>query len=155
MSKSHRSSLADRIRRLPNFDFGTELAALEAQHADGLPLLLAIIDAKIRPKDEACRLFADTLGVAYVDPFASVITDEAVAAIPVEIARKAREVKGCSRSSHRIRKLQRRPRRSSRAMTGRPEREPRTRRVVVTAEACFGIEAPLRRATDSVALRYV
>ena len=74
-----------------NFDYGTELAALETQYKDGgLPLLLAVIEARIVPKDEACRFYADTLGAAYVDPFASVITDEAVAAIPVEIARKAK-----------------------------------------------------------------
>lgn len=85
------TALGDRIRATRNFDYGTELAALEAQHKDGgLPLLMAIIEVKILPKDEACRLYADTLGVADVDPFASVITDEAVAALPVEIARKAK-----------------------------------------------------------------
>jgi len=91
VSKPTKSALGDLIRATRNFDYGTELVAIEAQHKDGgLPLLLAIIEAKIVPKDEACRFYADTLGVAYVDPFASVITDEAVAAIPVEIARKAK-----------------------------------------------------------------
>jgi type II secretory ATPase GspE/PulE/Tfp pilus assembly ATPase PilB-like protein len=85
------TAFGDRIRATRNFDYGTELATLEQQHRDGgLPLLMAIIEGKILPKDEACRLYADTLGVAYVDPFASVITDEAVAALPVEIARKAK-----------------------------------------------------------------
>ncbi len=92
MLKKPDSTFAERLRELPNFDFGTELAALKTKHGDGLPLLVAVIEAKLATKDDACRLYADTLGVAYVDPFASVITDDAVAAIPVEIARKARVI---------------------------------------------------------------
>ena len=94
MSKNAKSTqLGDRIRERPNFDYGSELAALEAQHPEGgLPLLLAVIEGKILTKDDACRLYANTLSHAYVDPFASLITDQAVAAIPVEIARKARVI---------------------------------------------------------------
>lgn len=94
MSKtpSSPSSLAESIRRLPGFAFGGQLGLLEAQHGDGLPLLQAVIEAKLLAKDEACRLHADALGIAYIDPFASVITDEAIAAVPLEIAQKARMV---------------------------------------------------------------
>jgi type IV pilus assembly protein PilB len=76
------------IRRRPNFDYGPEVAALTARHGDGAELLQAIIDEKILTKDDACKLWADSMGVAYVDPFASIITDEAVERIPVEIAKK-------------------------------------------------------------------
>jgi type II secretory ATPase GspE/PulE/Tfp pilus assembly ATPase PilB-like protein len=92
VSKSLKTTqLGDLIRKRRNFDYGSELAALEGQHPEGgLPLLLSVIETKIVPKDDACRIYANTLGHAYVDLFASVITDQAVAAIPVEIARKAR-----------------------------------------------------------------
>ncbi len=76
------------IRRRPNFDYGPELAALIDRHGEGSELLQAIIDEKILTKDDACKYWADSLGVAYVDPFASIITDEAVERIPVEIAKK-------------------------------------------------------------------
>jgi type IV pilus assembly protein PilB len=76
------------IQARPNFDYGPELAALTSRHGEGPELLQAIIDDKILTKDDACKHWADSLGVAYVDPFASIITDEAVERIPVEIAKK-------------------------------------------------------------------
>ena len=85
-------SFVARIRELPHFDFEGELASLEKQHGDGLRLLEALIDGKIVSKDVACRLYADSLGLAFVDPFASLITDEALAAVPVEIAKKVRVI---------------------------------------------------------------
>ncbi len=81
-------TLGDRIRQLPGFDSIHELTALERVHADGIPLLEAIIEQGILTKDAACKLYADVLGIAYVDPFSSLITDEAVLAIPAEIAQK-------------------------------------------------------------------
>ena len=80
--------LAEQIRGLPHFDFETELAALEQRHGDGLGLLVALVESKLLSKDTACRFYADFLGFAYVDPFASLITEEALAAIPAEIAKK-------------------------------------------------------------------
>jgi hypothetical protein len=54
-----------------------------------------------------------------------------------------------------IRKLQRRPNKSSSDMIGLPERDPRTFRVF-TAAACFGIGVPpLPDATNNVAYRYL
>lgn len=88
MAKPPLKSLSARVRRLPHFDFDSELTALQEQHGEGLALLEALVDSKLVEKDVACRLHADSLGFAYVDPFASLITDEAIAAIPVEIARK-------------------------------------------------------------------
>ncbi len=82
------TSFGDLIRKTSHFDSEGELAALERQHGGGLPLLRAVIETKMALKDDACRFYADTLGFAYVDPFASLITDEAIAAIPVEVAKK-------------------------------------------------------------------
>jgi type IV pilus assembly protein PilB len=82
------TSFGDLLRKTSHFDSEGELTALERQHGGGLPLLKAIIEAKIILKDDACRIYADSLGFAYVDPFASLITDEAVAAVPVEVAKK-------------------------------------------------------------------
>jgi type IV pilus assembly protein PilB len=78
----------DLIQRLPCFDGAEELAALVSHHGISLALLQAVIDGKILPKDDACRLWADSLNVAYVDPFSSVVTEEAIAKLPAEIARK-------------------------------------------------------------------
>ena len=55
-----------------------------------------------------------------------------------------------ARSSHRIRKVQRRPSRSSRVMIGRPDFEPRTL-CFFMADIGFGVRASLRHATDNVA----
>lgn len=79
----------ERIRELPSFDSPEELAALGARHGDSLDLLQALVDDQLVPKDDACRCWADALGVAYVDPFASIITEEAVEKVPLEIAQKA------------------------------------------------------------------
>jgi type II secretory ATPase GspE/PulE/Tfp pilus assembly ATPase PilB-like protein len=76
------------VQRFPNFDCTEELAALVSHHGISLALLQGIIDGKILTKDDACRLWADSLNVAYVDPFSSVVTDEAIAKVPAEIARK-------------------------------------------------------------------
>jgi len=78
----------DLVRKVSHFDSESELAALERQHGSGLALLKAVIEAKMALKDDACRFYADTLGFAYVDPFASLITEEAIAAVPVEVAKK-------------------------------------------------------------------
>jgi type IV pilus assembly protein PilB len=80
------------VLRHPNFDYAREVTQLLEDFPDGIALLNAIIDQKLLSKDDACRLWADTLGVAYVDPFASVITEEAVAALPLEIARKVKAI---------------------------------------------------------------
>ena len=57
-----------------------------------------------------------------------------------QAVRRARDVSGWSRNSHRMRRLQRRPNRSSSAMIGRPDVEPRTLRFFM-AEVCFGTES--------------
>ncbi len=90
MQNPKNKSFLERIRSLPRFDFTQELAALTARLGETTQLLQAVIDEKYLSKDEACRYWADALNVAYVDPFASLITEEAVEKIPVEVAKKAR-----------------------------------------------------------------
>jgi type II secretory ATPase GspE/PulE/Tfp pilus assembly ATPase PilB-like protein len=82
----------ERLRQLPHFDYAQELGGLVQRHGGGPQLVQAVIDEKFLPKDEACRLWADALNVAYVDPFASVITEEAVERIPIEVAKKVKAV---------------------------------------------------------------
>jgi type II secretory ATPase GspE/PulE/Tfp pilus assembly ATPase PilB-like protein len=75
----------------PAFDARSELEATGHVHGMGtLAHLQAIIDARILTKEEACRLWANSIGIAYVDVLASAITEEAVAKIPLTIARKVR-----------------------------------------------------------------
>ena len=85
-------SLGERIRQLPQFSFDAELALLEQDHPGGIPLLERIIEQGILPKDIACKLYADLMGIAYVDPFISLITEEAILAIPAEIAKKIQAI---------------------------------------------------------------
>ena len=91
MSNPHHKPFLERLGTLPHFDYGQEIASLANRH-DGAALVQAIIDEKILNKDDACRYWADTIRVAYVDPFASVITDEAIERIPAEIARKTQAI---------------------------------------------------------------
>lgn len=92
MSNPANSDFLTSVRQRPDFDYQQELAALSLRHGPGIELVQALIDEKLLPKEDACKLWADSIGVAYVDPFASVITDEAVERIPVEIARKTRAI---------------------------------------------------------------
>jgi len=86
------STFVERLKRLPHFDYQDEVDALAKQHGHTTALLQEVIERKFASKDDACRLWADALNVAHVDPFASVITDEAIAKLPVEIAKKARAI---------------------------------------------------------------
>ncbi len=90
MQNPRNNSFLERIRTLPRFDFTQEVGALAARLGETTQLLQSIIDEKYLSKDDACRYWADALNVAYVEPFASVITDEAIEKIPVEVAKKAR-----------------------------------------------------------------
>jgi type IV pilus assembly protein PilB len=90
--KPKSSAFLDRVLKVPHFEFATEVASLAERHGDTPELVQAIIDAKHLSKDDGCRFWADTMGVAYVDPFASVITDDATAKIPAEVAKKARAI---------------------------------------------------------------
>ena len=67
----------DLVRKVPGFGFADELKELVERHGSDTPeLLQAIIDARLLGKEEACRQWANALGFAYADPFASIITEE-------------------------------------------------------------------------------
>jgi type IV pilus assembly protein PilB len=69
------------------------VAQLGADHGFGtLEMLQAIIAENCLPKDQACALWANSIGIAYVDPLASIISDEALQRIPAEIATKTRSI---------------------------------------------------------------
>jgi type IV pilus assembly protein PilB len=77
------------VSKSPNFGFADELKELAERYGPDTPALLqAIIDRKLLSKDEACRQWANAIGFAYVDPFASIVTEEAVELIPLEVAQK-------------------------------------------------------------------
>ncbi len=89
MSAARNKRFLDLVRKVPGFGFTDELKDLVLKHGPDTPeLLQAIIDAKLLPKEEACRQWANAFGFAYVDPFASIVTDEAVEKLPQEVARK-------------------------------------------------------------------
>lgn len=92
MANPSNSNFLERLKQLPHFDYKDEVDNLAKQHGITTALLQEIIERKFATKEDACRLWADALNVAHVDPFASVITDEAIEKIPVEIAKKARAI---------------------------------------------------------------
>lgn len=61
------------------------------QRTDGptLAFLEELIDKELMGKNKACKLWADALNLAYVNPLIAVVTPDAVSRIPGEIARKA------------------------------------------------------------------
>jgi type IV pilus assembly protein PilB len=69
------------------------VAALTLAHGAGtLALLQALITEKHLPKDQACTLWGNSIGKAYVDPVTSLISDEALAKLPHEIAVKTQSI---------------------------------------------------------------
>jgi len=89
MPATRNKSFLELVRKVPGFGFTDELQELVERHGpDTTVLLQAIIDARLLTKEEACRQWANALGFAYVDPFASIVTEEAVEKLPMEVARK-------------------------------------------------------------------
>ena len=89
MPNPRNKRFVEQVLKLPNFDYVREIKNLLIQHGDTIDLLVATIDQKLLTREEACRIWSDVIGFAYVDPFASVITEEAVGKLPIEVARKA------------------------------------------------------------------
>jgi len=77
------------IRNLPTFSRTIDLNSLAATVDAPLDLIERLIEADHVSKQEICRLWADQIGHSFVDPFSTVITPEAIAAVPYEIAEKA------------------------------------------------------------------
>ena len=92
MQNPNSKAFLSRVRGLPNFNYPQELAHLAERHGDSAMLVQGVIEERLLTKDDACRYWADSMHVAYVDPFASVITEDAIAKIPVEVARKAKAI---------------------------------------------------------------
>ncbi len=92
MEKPSVDNLLQRIKALPKFNAHDELDELVRQHGVTIAMVAALIEARYVSKEDGCRLWADSFEVAYVDPFASVTTDDAIAAIPAEIARKVKAI---------------------------------------------------------------
>ena len=89
VSASNKPAFLERIRVLPQMEEGDALNLLLSRHGETLDLVQALIAEKLLSKEDACRFWGDARGFAYVDPFASVVTEEAVARIPLDLARKA------------------------------------------------------------------
>jgi len=76
------------IRRLRTFTHGCDLNALAATVADPLDLLERLVADKNLHKDDAGKFWSGLIGLAYVDPLAVIITEQAVALMPGEIVNK-------------------------------------------------------------------
>ena len=92
MSNPRSEQFLQSVLDLPSFSWKREVKELHDRLGDAPELVQAIVDSRYVGKDDACKLWADSMEVAYVDPFASVITDEAISLLPVEIAKKARVI---------------------------------------------------------------
>lgn len=57
-----------------------------------LEFVRMLVEANVLKKDRACRLWGDTIEISYVDPLASIVTQEAVDEIPREIAEKGQVI---------------------------------------------------------------
>jgi type IV pilus assembly protein PilB len=86
------SEFVELVARHPGFDSRSKLDLLAARHEKPLDLLQAVIDERLLLKEDACRLWGDYLGIAYVDVLASGITLESARYIPMEIARKVQAI---------------------------------------------------------------
>ncbi|MCR6657205.1 MAG: GspE/PulE family protein [Opitutus sp.] len=92
MSNPRSEQFLQSVLDLPSFSWKREVKELHDRLGNAPELVQAIVDSRYVGKDDACKLWADSMEVAYVDPFASVITDEAISLLPVEIAKKARVI---------------------------------------------------------------
>lgn len=77
------------IRQLRTFSRTIDLNALALTVDGPLALLEQLVRSGHVDKTELCRLWASRIGRSYVDPFTTIVTAEALAAIPTEIAAKA------------------------------------------------------------------
>ncbi len=93
MAETKNNRFLELLREAPDLTDADTLESLVERHGPDTPALLqAVIDARLVSRDEACRQWANALGFAFVDPFASIITEEAVEQIPLEIAKKTHSI---------------------------------------------------------------
>lgn len=80
----------DMIRQAPYSVPKDLLDPLLEEHEEGsLDLLEAIVTKNVMPKEAACKIWGDSIGIAYVEPVTSIINRDAIDLIPAEIAQKA------------------------------------------------------------------
>ncbi|MGC9450818.1 MAG: GspE/PulE family protein [Oceanipulchritudo sp.] len=65
---------------------------LQRSGGSTVSFLEELIEKELISKSRACRMWADSLGVAYVNPLIAVVTTDAVQRIPFEIAQKAQVI---------------------------------------------------------------
>ena len=85
MSLTIREELEERHVLISNEAYSLALASAEE---NSLELLESLIESEAVPKAVACRLWSNRLGRAYVNPLSTIISNEAIANLPIEIARK-------------------------------------------------------------------
>lgn len=85
MSQTIREALAEHHVHLSDEDYEQ---ALESAEEGTLGLVELLIDEQVISKEVGCRVWSDRIGVAYVNPLSTIISDEAIASIPLDIARK-------------------------------------------------------------------
>ena len=89
MGKQINPRFSTLVRKQPLFSSEEILERLIEEHGDGtLDLLQAVITEHVLPKDVACSLWGEGLMIAWVDPITSLISEEALEKLPIEIARK-------------------------------------------------------------------
>jgi type IV pilus assembly protein PilB len=80
----------DAIRQAPHSVPEDLIAPIIAEHGAGtIDFLEALIAKNVMVKDVACKIWGDTIGVAYVEPVTTIINRDAMELIPHEIALKA------------------------------------------------------------------
>jgi type II secretory ATPase GspE/PulE/Tfp pilus assembly ATPase PilB-like protein len=87
MSHTIRDELAAHQIIVSNEAYDLALASAEE---NSLELLESLVDSDAISKAIACRIWSNRLGRAYVDPTSTIISHEAIACLPLEIARKGK-----------------------------------------------------------------
>ena len=67
-------------------------AIFQKQGKADLGFVRKLVETQVLPKERACRLWGDTIEISYVDPLASIVTQEAIDQIPREIAEKGQVI---------------------------------------------------------------
>jgi type II secretory ATPase GspE/PulE/Tfp pilus assembly ATPase PilB-like protein len=79
------------LLKAPPFNLTDEAmaAALEIEQEGSISFAELLAEESILPKEVVGRLWGDSVGVAYLDPFTTLVSREAIDRLPLEIARKA------------------------------------------------------------------
>ena len=86
MSRTIREQLQEE-HHITLSDEAYEHALLSADEGT-LDLIEYLIEEGLVSKEVGCRVWSDRIGFAYVDPLSTIISDEAISSVPIEIARK-------------------------------------------------------------------